>query len=567
MTIAIFSSTSRLNVALKDNILNTKNIPSSLKEYASKHNLLVQDLDFTLLGLQSYFRTCHIDTFVKFHDDYKKEYSSPLKIINDHARFIQIYKIKIHPKKKQSLELNYRLELGEFSTYPILVIQADSKLPLGEVDEQEMLKLLYTQCNKIKAQHKMLVNLFSSCLVKDLKSFVSKIYKDGFSNEESILLFEGIDPVVSQPSVVIEHYKKKGQKVAEVEDAELIITYIKPIYGESGLNAMGQRITHGTTNNLAKIEYQIDTKNIRVQESKTQIQYYSKKRGFVSTLKNILSISNKIIVEDIKRVEEQLTKKEENQVSIVISQTDVTRDGIGEGVELVSESVHITGHMGAKSSIEAKEVLIDGATHNTSFVTAKQAKINRHKGTLRCNKAEITSLEGGTVYATHATVHTGLSGQIYAEHVTIKTLKHNVKVFASKSITIERILGEDNHFIIDYRKLPILQSKLQFLNDELEDLQWKHEDAKKHSKDKLPALKEDILKKEQAIKEIKFSHFDAVITIMASIDGLNTIEFSVPEKQSSLIYRTKEVKTFEPFYLKQSEEKITLEPVDISIDL
>lgn len=552
---------------IDENVISTKSILTSLKEYADKYKYPLQTLDFTLLGLQTYFKTCHLESFVKFHDDYKKEYSEPNKIINDHLQFVQIYKIKMHTKKKKMLNLVYRLELGEFSTNPILVISADTVFPFNEVSEQEMLKLLYDECNKIKAQNKILVKVFSDCMVKDLKNFVKKIYEDGFSSEESILLFEGIDPEIAQPSTVINHYKKTGEKVSEVDESELIITYIKPIYGKPGLNAMGKRIAHGTTNNLAKIEYQIDRKCIRIQENPTQIQYFSKKKGFVSILKNTLSISNKIIIENIKRVDAKLTKKEENQVSIVISQTDVTRDGVGEGVELVSESVHITGHMGAKSTIEAKDVLIDGASHTSSFVTSKNAKINRHKGTLRCHKAEINSLEGGTVYATHVKINAALSGQVYAEHVTIKTIKHNVKVFASKSITIERLLGEDNHFVIDYRKLPVVQSKLHFLTDELEELQWKYEDASKHSKDKLPALKTDIAKKEHEIDEIKLSHYNAIITIMAPVDGLNTIEFSIPEKQQSLIYRTKEAKTFEPFSLRQSEDKIILEPVNISIEL
>jgi len=554
-------------VPIKEKTINTKSISNSLKEYAAEVNLPLNKLDFTLLGLQTYFKTCNLDSFVKFHDDYKKEYASSVKIINDHARFIQIYKIKLHEKKDETLVLKYRLELGEFATNPMLVISTDSVLPISTLSEQEMLKALYTQCNKIKAQNKMLVNLFSSCLIKDLKAFVSKIYQHGFSSEESILLFEGIDPLVSQPSMVINHYQKKGQKVSEVEDSELIITYVKPIYGQSGLNAMGQRVGHGNSNNLAKIEYQIDTATISVQENPTQIQYYSKKRGFVSTVNNILTISNKIVVEDIKRVEKKLTKKEENEVAIVISQTDVTRDGIGEGVELVSESVHITGHMGAKSSIEAKDVLIDGATHHSSFVTSRNAKINRHKGTLRCHKAEINSLEGGTVYATHVKINAALGGQVCAEHVTIKTLKHNLKVFASKSITIERILGEDNHFIIDYRKLPVIQSKLQFLQEELEEAKWKYEDAHKHSKDKLPELKELVEAKEKAIEAIKLSHLDAVITIMAPVDGLNTIEFAIADKQTSLIYRTKEAKKFDPFYLRQSDDKLILEPVDVQLEL
>ncbi len=552
-----------------DNIFHSKNISLSLTEYAQKKNCDVKTLDFTLLGLQTYFKTSHHQSFIKFHDDYKKEYSQSINIIKDHVRFVQIYKIRIHPKEEENIKLIYRLEMGEFSTHPLLIISPDSTLPLHELKEQEMLKKLYTKINKIKAENKMIVNLFSSCMVKDLKELVHRLYKDGFNQEESILLFQGILPEISQPSKVIKHYKQKNtsEKVTEVDESELIITYEKPIYGEAGLNAMGQRISQGSSNNLAKLEYEIDNESISSKENKNEICYYSKKRGYVSTLNNTLTISNKLVVENINRVDAKLTKNEENKVSVVISQTDVTKDGVGEGVELVSESIHITGHMGAKSSIEAKSVVIDGATHNSAFVTAKMAKINRHKGTLRCHKAEINSLEGGTVYATNVKINAALGGQICAEHVTIKSVKHNLKIFASKSITIERILGEDNHFIIDYRKLPVLQSRLHFLSEEYDELSWKYEDAKKHSPDKLSELKEALSKKDAEIKEITLSHYNAVITIMAPIDGLNTIEFAIPEKQQTLIYRTKESKTFEPFYIQKSDDKIILYPVGVEIEL
>lgn len=547
--------------------LHTKNIVQSIKEFAEQNSLNPASLDFTLLGVQTYFKNCHLDTFVKFHDDYKNEYTDEHKIIKDHVRFVQIYKIKIHAKKPSPLKLDYRIDYGEFSSHPIMVLFPTSILPLSKTKELELLKLLYKEINKIKAFNGMLINLFAETMLSDLKNLISKIYKDGFDQDETILLFEGIPPIVSKPSEVINHYKDKqqGEKVAEVEDAELIITYLKPVYGDAGLNVKGQRIYHGDTNNHAKIEYQIDKASIRVHESPTEIRYYAKKRGFVSTFNNTLSISNKIILENLKRSEGTLTKKEENEVAVIISQNDVTRDSVGEGVELVSESIHITGHMGAKSRIEAKECVIDGATHNLAFVTAKNVKINRHKGTLRCHKAEINSLEGGTVYATHALINNALGGQVCAEHVTIKSLKHNLKVFASKSITIERILGEDNHFVIDYRKLPVLQSKLQFLNEEREDLAWKYEDAKKHSAEKLPDIKAELQHKDDEIQEIKLSHYDAVITIMAPINGLNTIEFAVPEEHNSLIYRTKDAKHYEPFSLQIGEEQITLNPVNVTI--
>ena len=554
--------------AMKD-VLHTKNIMSSIKDYAEDKGSSSEKFDYTLLGLQTYFKTSGHQAFVKFHDNYKREYSSKEKLLKDNARFLQLYKIKIHPKKEKKVNLVYRIEEGEFLTYPVMVISPDSTLPLAEINANEMLKLLYAELNTIKAKERMLVNLFSECMVKDLRAFVKKIYANGFTSEETILLCEGIDPEISEPSKVIEHYKDKDkkQKVTEVEDSELIITYVKPIYGKPGLNAMGKRIDHGKTNNLAKIEYKIDLESISIQESQTEVRYYSRKKGFVSILKNVLSISNKIVLDHLKRVEGKVTKKEENEVSVVISQNDVTKDSVGEGVQLVSESIHITGHMGAKSHVEAKDVVIEGATHNEAFVTAKRAKINRHKGTLRCHTAEINSLEGGTVYATNVKINAALGGQVCAENVTIKSLKHNIKVFASKSITIERITGEDNHFVIDYRKLPVLQSKLQYLTEEHEEIVDKYQDALKHHPTKIDALKKELSDKEKEIDDIKLCHYDAVVTIMAPINGLNTIEFVIAEKQTSLIYRTKEAKRFEPFSIHKIDDKLILDPVGLELSI
>lgn len=553
---------------MKDFTVNTKNINISLEEYANNSECSLDDIDFTLLGVQTYIKTCRLGTFVKFHDNYKKEYASKSKIIKDHVRFVQIYKINIHKKKKKNINLKYRIDTGEFSTHPVCIISTDSELPLAEPNTNKVLKLLYKEINKIKVKHKMLINIFSSCVAKDLKQFVSELYKNGFTKEASILLFEGIDPEIAKPSKTIYNYKEKPmhEKFIEVEENELIITYHKPIYGRAGLNSHGQRIFQGSPKNTAKLEYEIDTETIDIKESENDIKYYSKKRGFVNISKNKFSISNKIVIENIKCSERKLTKKEENEVSIIVSQTDVTKDSVGEGVELVSENIHITGHIGSKSNIEAKEVSIDGATHSDSFVTAKNSNINRHKGTLRCHKAKINSLESGTIYATYAEINIALGGHVYAEHVTVKTIKHNLKVFASKSITIERILGEDNYFIIDYRKLPVLQSKLQFLNEEIDELKWKLQNSL-HTPEEEKKVKAKIRTKEDEIKEIKLSHYNAIITIIAPVNGLNTIEYNIPEKKESIIYRTKDAKTFEPFSLRKTQDKLILEPVGISIDL
>lgn len=238
---------------------------------------------------------------------------------------------------------------------------------------------------------------------------------------------------------------------------------------------------------------------------------------------------------------------------------------MGEGVELTSETIHVEGFVGSNSILHATNLIIDGATHQSSHQNAKFAKINRHKGTLRAHQADIKLLEGGTVYATTANIESCLNGTIYAKDVHITNVKSNLKVYASHSINITLVSGENNVFNIDYKKIPILSKKLEFIDNDIEDLKYHLEEAQRHNQSKVPKIKAEIQKLKDDKNDIINSIHDATIYVEKAFRGLNTIIFTISDLKE-LIYKT-DSKKYDKFYLQIKDETITLEPVKTSINL
>ncbi len=546
----------------------TKDVKSVIQEFASDTITPLKQCDFKLHGISTYIKTCHMDGFSKLTDPLKERYADAEALLNDRVVFQQLYKITPRKADKCTLLLDYSIEKGVFNTHPVLVLKPTSIIPYQLFKPQQLLVQLVQELNKIKAMHGMLIGLFSDCMIADLKQLVKRIYAKKFTADVEILLFDGIEPELSKPSELLYHFKTKSTKsqITEVDPGELIVEFIKPVFGRDGLNARGKRVARGDTDNREAIDFTIDDATIDVKEDDERILLYSKKRGFVQFDGEHIEISNKLTLEKVKRVQSKVAQEEKNEVEVVIAQDDITQDSVGEGVELTSEVIHITGHVGDKTKLEAKALTIEGATHQGSMLFAKDASVNRHKGMLRCHKAHIKLLEGGEVHGTHVHIDAALGGTVCAETVTIGHVKHNLKVYATKSITIDKLSGEDNNFTIDYEKVPIATSHIKYIEEDLSELRYRLDEANKHSPEKLPYLQEKMNLLKAQIEQIKNGCFEATITLNQTVLGLNTITFTLPQRQQ-LVYRTRSDMKYEPFHLERDGDNVTLQPVNIKTTL
>ena len=173
--------------------------------------------------------------------------------------------------------------------------------------------------------------------------------------------------------------------------------------------------------------------------------------------------------------------------------------------------------------------------------------------------------EGGEVHATNVEIENSLGGTIYAENVTIGLVKNNLKIYASHSITIRLVSGEDNLFKINYKEIPTLNSKYNFITQEIEDFKYKLEGAKKHSPAKIPLFKEKIDTLKAAQDNILNSAMHAKIAVQEPFRGMNTIIFTL-NNDEELLFKTEAI-AYEPFYLIASESTVTLHPTNKKISV
>ena len=550
-----------------DKIVKTSDIKETLEDFSAKKFLPLSRCDFKIEKLETYIRDLSNSEFRKFNEDIHKEYQNKERIVKEQIEFQQVYNISIYENINKKIKLKYKIEYDEFSAHPKLIVETSSKLPYKKYKMKDFFMLLVREINKIKAENKILIHLFDDTMIKTIKAFTKHIYAGKFVKKIKIPLFDGLEPEISRDSKLnlwFQNNDRQGQ-INEVLEGEILVEFIKPKYGKNGFNAFGELINNSYGEKANDLAAKVDKDSIAILENDDKKIYRSKKKGYVHYDVRSLIVNNKVTMNKLSRVQGTLAKHEKNEIEVEISQDDTNKDSVGEGVKLTSQTVHITGHVGSKSVIEALNLRVDGATHQDSKQFAKFASINRHKGTLRCHEADITLLEGGEVHGTTVKIDTSMNGVVYAQDVTIAHVKNHLKVYASNSITIRHVLGEDNQFTINYKDVPILNSKIDLINEDIEELKYLLEENTRHNPSKATDIKKRIKEFKNEKASIINSAKTAKITIEKPIRGLNIINFTLNDGHK-LVYRTQHGE-YEPFHLDITEEKITLKPVNISITL
>ncbi|MCK4737111.1 MAG: DUF342 domain-containing protein [Sulfurimonas sp.] len=547
--------------------VKTKNISAAISKLAAENEISESGLHFDLNGVETYIKTAAKDEFNLYIDDPLNYYNDFDKTIDEQVEFKQLYSITIKDDSRSIIKLKYDINYSDNNIHPYIILHPDSRIPYKKYKPKDIYLLLLKELNNIKAKNKFLIKVFDNKMKEKLKVFIKHLYKGNFTKKVKLPLFTGIDPEVRRNSELIMKFLRKAtnHQIIEVDSGEVLIEFIKPIFGKNGLNAFGEIVDNTNKNNKDDLQCYIDNDSIETIENDDKKIYKSKQKGYVHFDEKDFYVDNKIEMQRLSRVQDSLTKEEDNKIEVIISQNDTSLDSLGEGVDLTSETIHITGHIGAKSTLKAVNLKIDGATHQDSLQEAKFAEINRHKGKLRCASAKIKLLEGGEVHATDVEIESSLGGSVYAENVTIGLVKHHLKVYASNSITIKRVMGEDNLFKINYKDIPTLNSRYNFVTKEINDLKYRVEGALKHSPDQVPVLKEQINNLKSQQNKIINAVKSAKITINEPLRGLNTIAFTIDDEHE-LIFKT-DATSYEPFYLIESGDTITLHPTDKKIFL
>jgi hypothetical protein len=545
----------------------TKNISATISKYAAENDSSPLEFSFNINEVDTYIKTIAEKSFVLYNEDINNYYSDYDKMINEHVQLKQMYTITVKKESKKIIKLIYSIDFSVDNTTPVIILHPESQIPYKKYQPKEIYILLFKELNNIKAVNNILVNIFDEQMKEKLKAFIKYLYNDKFVSKIKIPLFNGIKVEIRRSSKLVMKFmqKESTHQVIEVNEGDVLIEFIKPVFGKNGFNAFGDIIDNGYLKNNEDLKCYVDDKSIEIIEDDDKKSYISRVKGYVHFDKENFYIDNKLKMQRLSRVQESVAKEENNNIEVIISQSDSSLDSLGEGVQLTSETIHIHGHVGAKSSLKAVNLTIDGATHKDSVQEAKFATINRHKGKLRCHSAKIKLLEGGEVHATNVEIENSLGGVVYAENVTVGHVKSNLKIYASNSINIKLVSGEDNLFKINYKDIPTLSSRYNFITQEIEDLKYKLEGALKHTPSDVPILKKQVDELKEQQDKIVNGVKHAQITITEPLRGLNTITFTLADGKE-ITYKT-DAKTYKPFYLVESEDYITLHPTNNKISL
>lgn len=548
-------------------IFTTGDIEKTIDEFIVGKNITAKECDFSIAAIENYVKDNATGETKLVSKEALSEYLDRDKIINEHISFHQVFKIKVFYSQTCKIKLIYSIDFGKYKTHPNIVLSPKSHIPYKLYPPKEILTLLFKEFNKIKARHSILVNFFDEEMKNKLKSFVKYLYAGKFQKRIKLALFDGIAPAVTREARLIYWYEEKNTQstVVEVDENEVLVEYKKPKFGVNGLNAFGGEVSTKAANNCTDLNVAIDYQSITIEENSNAKLYKSKRKGFVHFENNTLSVDNMIKVTKISRNNRAIASEEENNIEVLVSQYDTNKDSVGEGVELVSETINIKGFVGAYSKLEAIHLNIDGATHQDAKQYAKFAKINRHKGVLRCHDATIKLLEGGEVHATNVNIETCLGGSIHAQNVTIGHVKNNLKIYACGIVNIRLVSGEDNIFKINYKDIPIMISKSEFIKSDIEDLQYHLEEASRHNEEEMPKIEKKIQLLREEIKSIQNSYKVAKIKIVNPLRGLNKIIFSIDD-DNEIVFKT-DAKEYSEFYIEEQGTKLILQPVNISLDL
>ncbi|MEA1916816.1 MAG: hypothetical protein U9N42_04715 [Campylobacterota bacterium] len=543
------------------------NIRQSIVDFAKDSGIPVKSCDFTILKISTFVKSRDMATFGLYNEILQHTYSNPNLLLKDGVIFKQQFHIAVHKKAPSPMQLDYSIKLDPFKCRPKLMINPVSTIPFKKYKPTELMKLMYKEINKIKAYNKFLVNHFSSKMLDDIKTLIKKIYTNKFDKPHPIVLLESLEPKIAKESKMIKHYERaeKSSELTEVDEGSLLIEYVKPEYAKNGLDAYGRPILSDNKENRAILDFRVDDVTVDKIEDDKIVKLYSKKRGFVDFKNNYLTVSNQYKIKDLKRLNTNVSNAQDNKVEVVVAQKDITQDTIGAGTKLTSEVIKVDGFVGPNAHLEAKTLTVDGSTHQDAYMHAKSATINCHKGMVRAHSAHVKILEGGEVHASDIHVVTALGGTIYGRDVVVDNLKKNVQIFATKSITIEKISGEDNKLTIDYKKVPIIQKELEFLREDLDELDYKLSEAKKKEPDQVSNIMKKINSIKKEIKEIETGYIHAKIEIKKPLAGHNVITFALP-KDRELTYSTKQGKRYDKFYLEKTDDKIELHPVKLSME-
>jgi len=212
--------------------------------------------------------------------------------------------------------------------------------------------------------------------------------------------------------------------------------------------------------------------------------------------------------------------------------------------EIVVQNLLIKEDIEEDSIVEAKHLEVKGIVYQDSSQYVREAILNIHKGNIRCHHVSIEKLKDGEVHATNAHIKEIYGGEVYAQNIYIENIYKPTTIVASSVIIIKSLKTSGCTFKINYKEVPILESKIELIEDDILEYTEKLFEAKKHNPLEVPHLQNKIQELSVELKIILNSASNANIEIIGLVPKENNIVFTVENKDIAIITEEKNYKSF-----------------------
>jgi len=453
-------------------VVRTENVNDALLKISASNNIPLSSLDFDILDFKTYIKVGNSE-FVELDEQSRELVHMEDFLINEENEFKQVYEIEI--KKYEFLddfEMIGEVKFNRYFTHATYILKKESLL----IYNPELQARLKTELNKKKIRNSMLIELFDENMNKDIEKVIAKIRVLGeLENNEEIELCSGVDPIQNIEGKVFYHYLTKKQNIKNelifpVKTGDLLIEILKPQQGRNGRDCKGKIIKIPSVGEFTLPTINVNPKEIKKEENDKKILYIARKDGYIYKEGDIYTIKDEMEISQINLKTGNVSGAKDSNVTLDVKESDALKEAIADNMTVETTILNVRGNVGKSAKINAKELTIEGQTHQKAKIFADKAFVNVHKGYIEGKEIKINRLEGGTVKGKKVKIKQAIGGRVIAEEIEFDLMGSHLEVYALKEIKINKLKGSENRLTISPLEVLGLNADADKLEKQIEEI-------------------------------------------------------------------------------------------------
>lgn len=390
----------------------------------------------------------------------------------------QLYDVRIRGLKDNDLAPFVFLKLD--SECYELRLELKAGLEIGNDDE--FFGELYEEIMRKKVLMHIIVRLFGDYVfdeIEHLRELFDQLgLKGKLETDQSFVLTKASGFIPSTEAhfrfVLQDEWSKSHTESVEfasyaVKSGELVGIAFKDQAGSSGRNLLGEYVSCKKQDMEYTLKIRYKKEEFHKVDNDGVAEYYADQDGYVSFGEDELRlISNLSFSEVSLRKNGSLLGGHLKGFVVDVTCPNPNQDAIGASVILEASDIKVYGSVAENSQLIGNKVEVNGQTHQSSVIRAKELSIDKHKGSAFGEKISINSLESGSVDGQDVLVHEANGGTMRAEKLIVEKLYSRTTSYVAHSMHIKEVKGGDNRVMITPRSTTQIQENVGCTTEKIE---------------------------------------------------------------------------------------------------